>query len=254
MMAAGLCSENFVDRLLNLLARRGFVKRITTQSMPKRHRRHALDVFFRNRTAAFKRRERARRTCDRQFTTMSIDFQVRAELRDLLEHALFDRELHQGGASACDSFAQLFLIGVVRLAKRIALAVVSFAAPHDVKTILEIVFSCDFGMKPEAIEQWRTKFAGCSTETPSRSTLLMPVTATSSSRSTRWSSSRLTSSIYKKPRLARASKPGSKAFRPAKSARSISMVPQTRSSVAPKGSSTTGTEVCFVVISTLALH
>ncbi len=47
--------------------------------------------------------------------------------------------------------------------------------------------------------------------------------------------------MYRKPRLARASSPGSNAFTPAPSARSRSRVPTTRSSVAPSGRSTTGT-------------
>ena len=37
----------------------GFVERVTTQSMTKRHRRHSFHVFFSYRTTAFKRRERA---------------------------------------------------------------------------------------------------------------------------------------------------------------------------------------------------
>ena len=45
---------------------------------------------------------------------------------------------------------------------------------------------------------------------PSRSTMFTPIAAESSSKSTTWSSSRLTSSIYNKPRLAAASTPGSK--------------------------------------------
>ena len=42
------------------------------------------------------------------------------------------------------------------------------------------------------------------------------------------------------PLLAFANKPGSKAFTPSVNAFSISIVPQTRSSVAPKGKSTIG--------------
>ena len=54
-----------------------------------------------------------------------------------------------------------------------------------------------------------TNRAACSTETPSRSTVERPIAAASSSRSTRWSCSRLTSSTYRIPRWARASRPGS---------------------------------------------
>ena len=71
--------------------------------------------------------------------------------------------------------------------------------------------------------------------------MLRPVTATSSSRSIKWSSKRLTSSMYRKPRLARARSPGSKVLTPSFNARSMLIVPHTRSSVAPRGRSTTGT-------------
>ena len=86
-----------------------------------------------------------------------------------------------------------------------------------------------------------TKRAGWRTLRPSRSTTFSPDAATSIRRSTRWSSSRLTSSIYRKPRLAWASRPGSNAFSPRVRARSRSSAPTTRSSVAPSGRSTTGT-------------
>jgi len=61
------------------------------------------------------------------------------------------------------------------------------------------------------------------------------------SKSTKWSSNKLTSSIYKKPRLAWASKPGEKALMPWLKAFSKSRAPTTRSSLAPSGKSTTGT-------------
>ena len=78
---------------------------------------------------------------------------------------------------------------------------------------------------------------------PSRSTVLTPIAAESSSRSTTWSSRRFTSSTYRMPRWASASSPGSNRLRPAVRAVSRSSVPATRSSVAPIGSSTTGTRV-----------
>mmetsp|Transcript_62792 Transcript_62792/g.120905 ORF Transcript_62792/g.120905 Transcript_62792/m.120905 type:complete len:280 (+) Transcript_62792:552-1391(+) len=84
------------------------------------------------------------------------------------------------------------------------------------------------------------KRAGCLTLTPSRSTVFQPLAALSRSTSTIWSSRRFTSSMYKTPRLTRAKMPGSKALPPSSSARSMSMVPVTRSSVAPSGSSTKG--------------
>mmetsp|Transcript_14492 Transcript_14492/g.43809 ORF Transcript_14492/g.43809 Transcript_14492/m.43809 type:complete len:285 (-) Transcript_14492:206-1060(-) len=83
-----------------------------------------------------------------------------------------------------------------------------------------------------------TNLAGWAMETPSRSTVLMPEAALSSTTSTSPSSSRFTSSTYSTPLLALASKPGSKALTPSVSAFSMSMVPHTRSSVAPRGRST----------------
>ena len=85
----------------------------------------------------------------------------------------------------------------------------------------------------------RMKAAGWLTETPSRSTVLTPSAAASSSASTRWSASRLTSSIARMPRWAAASSPGSKRRSPLTIARSRSSVPSSRSSVAPIGSVTT---------------
>src|SRR6056297_398515 len=89
-------------------------------------------------------------------------------------------------------------------------------------------------------EPTSTKRASWRIDSPSRSTALRPDCATSSNRSTMWSSSKLTSSIYRYPRLARASRPGSNAFSPWVRARSISKAPVTRSSVTPRGRSTTG--------------
>mmetsp|Transcript_19820 Transcript_19820/g.51518 ORF Transcript_19820/g.51518 Transcript_19820/m.51518 type:complete len:313 (+) Transcript_19820:3598-4536(+) len=86
----------------------------------------------------------------------------------------------------------------------------------------------------------RMKRAGWLMLIPSRSTVFQPEAAESSSTSTKWSSSRLTSSTYRMPRLAFASRPGSKAFTPSVKAFSMSMVPHTRSSVAPRGKSIMG--------------
>ncbi len=80
--------------------------------------------------------------------------------------------------------------------------------------------------------------AACRTETPSRSTYERPIAAASSSRSTRWSCSRFTSSMYSTPRCAFANSPGSYAFTPSASARSRSSEPTTRSSETPTGNST----------------
>mmetsp|Transcript_40113 Transcript_40113/g.119467 ORF Transcript_40113/g.119467 Transcript_40113/m.119467 type:complete len:222 (-) Transcript_40113:249-914(-) len=100
----------------------------------------------------------------------------------------------------------------------------------------------------------RMKRAGWLMEMPSRSTVFQPDAAESSSTSTRWSSRRLTSSTYRMPRLARASRPGSSARTPSASARSMSMVPHTRSSVAPSGRSTRGVGTVAVGLATPALH
>mmetsp|Transcript_8563 Transcript_8563/g.23186 ORF Transcript_8563/g.23186 Transcript_8563/m.23186 type:complete len:204 (-) Transcript_8563:284-895(-) len=82
--------------------------------------------------------------------------------------------------------------------------------------------------------------AGCTMDTPSRSTVFCPPAAESRTTSTNPSSSRLTSSTYSIPRLALARSPGSYALIPSLSAFSMSMVPQILSSVAPSGSSTSG--------------
>ena len=61
-------------------------KRIAPQTMSQRHRRNSLHVFVSNRSTAFKRSQRTRSAHDRQFATMTIDFKIRAKLRDLLQH------------------------------------------------------------------------------------------------------------------------------------------------------------------------
>mmetsp|Transcript_6204 Transcript_6204/g.20791 ORF Transcript_6204/g.20791 Transcript_6204/m.20791 type:complete len:253 (+) Transcript_6204:1594-2352(+) len=84
----------------------------------------------------------------------------------------------------------------------------------------------------------KMNLAGWQMEMPSRSTVFHPEAAESRSTSTRWSSRRLTSSTYRIPRLALARSPGSNALVPSVRAFSMSMVPHTRSSVAPRGRST----------------
>ena len=84
----------------------------------------------------------------------------------------------------------------------------------------------------------RMKRAGWLKLMPSRSTILTPMAALSSSRSTMWSSSKLISSTYRMPRLALASTPVSKCRSPSWMAFSMSSVPTTRSSVALTGRST----------------
>mmetsp|Transcript_133534 Transcript_133534/g.188674 ORF Transcript_133534/g.188674 Transcript_133534/m.188674 type:complete len:215 (+) Transcript_133534:540-1184(+) len=80
---------------------------------------------------------------------------------------------------------------------------------------------------------------------PSRSTVFQPPAAESNKTSTKWSSNRFTSSTYKIPRFAFAKSPGSNAFFPCVKAFSMSIVPHTRSSVAPKGKSIIGTFLYF---------
>ena len=84
----------------------------------------------------------------------------------------------------------------------------------------------------------RIKRAGWLKDTPSRSMKLRPIAAESSRTSTTWSLSRLTSSMYRMPRWADASKPGSKRRLPSRIAASMSSAPTTASSVALTGSST----------------
>ncbi len=100
------------------------------------------------------------------------------------------------------------------------------------------------------MEPTRTKRAACEWDTPSRPTQLTPEAATSSSTSTTGSGRRLTSSTYRTPPFAAASRPGRNAAAPswgpgpasAPGARTalVSIVPTTVSSVAPSGSSTKG--------------
>src|SRR6267378_2134607 len=86
----------------------------------------------------------------------------------------------------------------------------------------------------------KTNRAASPAETPSRSTVTQPPAAASNRRSTMWSGSRLTSSTYKTPPSARASRPDRNSELPSCNTREISSDPTTRSSVAPRGSSTNG--------------
>ena len=97
-------------------------------------------------------------------------------------------------------------------------------------------------------------FAGCVMEMPSRSTVFHPPAAESRTTSTRESSRRFTSSMYSNPRLALARRPASYAFTPSASARSMSMVPQMRSSVVPRGTSTMGTRMVVASRASPALY
>ena len=86
-----------------------------------------------------------------------------------------------------------------------------------------------------------TNRAACSTETPSRSTVSGPSRRRRAAGRRGGRGSRLTSSTYRSPRWARASRPGSYSATPSRSARSRCSEPITRSSVAPTGSSTSRT-------------
>src|SRR5689334_24133342 len=58
--------KHFIDRLLDLLARRRLIKRVSSQTMPQRHRRDSLHMIIRYSAPAFERRQRTRRAHDRQ--------------------------------------------------------------------------------------------------------------------------------------------------------------------------------------------
>ena len=90
---------------------------------------------------------------------MTIDFEVRTELRDLLRTGRAIGTLFAGCARACDSFAQLLLIGGKRFTKRFAISIVTFATLDDVDTILEIVLVVTSACKSETIEQLRPEFS-----------------------------------------------------------------------------------------------
>ena len=89
---------------------------------------------------------------------MPIDFEIGAELRDLLDQWSRNREFIQTRARSCNAFAQLLLIGGERFAERFAISIVAFTPLDDVDTILKIVLGCDFGVQSEAIEQLRPEF------------------------------------------------------------------------------------------------
>ena len=84
------------------------------------------------------------------------------------------------------------------------------------------------------------KRAACCCEMPSRSTVLMPLAATSSSASTSASGSKLTSSTYSTPLWARATRPGAKRSWPSTSTASTFNVPTNCSRLAASGRVTNG--------------
>jgi hypothetical protein len=108
-------------------------------------------VFVTNSASSFERSQRARRSHDRQLTTMAIDFQVGAELRDLLEHGSIDLHSSQTRSRTRDPFAQLFLIFCERLTEPVTVLVVSVATLDDVNAILQVVFRFYFGVKTKTI-------------------------------------------------------------------------------------------------------
>mmetsp|Transcript_28946 Transcript_28946/g.73420 ORF Transcript_28946/g.73420 Transcript_28946/m.73420 type:complete len:243 (-) Transcript_28946:322-1050(-) len=93
---------------------------------------------------------------------------------------------------------------------------------------------------------------GCLMERPSRSTELTPLSTAVRSKLTRSSWSRLTSSMYRMPRWAFASRPGSKTGRPCSIEAWTSKEPTRRSSVQPRGSSTKGQSMTLVLTSPLS--
>ena len=86
---------------------------------------------------------------------MTIDFEVRTELRDLRRYRSRDRELIQARARSRNALAELLLTGGIRFTERFAISIVAFTTLDDVDTVLEIVFGCDFRMQSEAVEQLR---------------------------------------------------------------------------------------------------
>src|SRR5687768_6164218 len=120
--------------------------------MSQRHGRDFLNVIVGNRSTSLKRGERTRSAHDREFATMSVHFKIRTKLRDLLEHRAFDSYLQKVRASARNSFAELLLIGGKRFVKLVAIAIVAFAALHDVYPILQVVFRFDFCMQAKPIQ------------------------------------------------------------------------------------------------------
>ena len=82
--------------------------------------------------------------------------------------------------------------------------------------------------------------AACCCEMPSRSTVLMPLAATSSSASTSASGSKLTSSTYSTPLWARATRPGARRSWPSTSTASTFNVPTSCSRLAASGRVTNG--------------
>mmetsp|Transcript_64377 Transcript_64377/g.130976 ORF Transcript_64377/g.130976 Transcript_64377/m.130976 type:complete len:267 (+) Transcript_64377:1881-2681(+) len=89
-----------------------------------------------------------------------------------------------------------------------------------------------------------TNRAGWDIVMPSRWMVFTPEAAASSKTSTRWAGKRLTSSMYKIPRLAAARRPGEKTgFPPDFRVAEKSIEPNTRSSVAPIGRSTKGVAI-----------
>jgi hypothetical protein len=83
---------------------------------------------------------------------MTVDFQIRTELRDLFEHTTINVGPRQVCTRACNSFSQLLLVGVIGFTERVSIAIVTFTTLNNVDSILQVVFGDDFGVQTEPIE------------------------------------------------------------------------------------------------------
>src|SRR6185503_16316472 len=84
---------------------------------------------------------------------MTIDFQVRAELRDLLQHGSRNIDLREVRTRTRDSLAQLLLIFSKRLTKRFPISIVTFATLDDIDSILKVVLCFDLNVQAKPIQQ-----------------------------------------------------------------------------------------------------
>ena len=90
---------------------------------------------------------------------MTVDFEIRAELRDLRKYRTVHRDLFQIRTRACDSLSQLLLILGVFLGELFRIAIVRFASLDDLHAVVEIGLRHDFGVQSKTIQQLRPQFA-----------------------------------------------------------------------------------------------
>src|SRR5688572_7665711 len=116
-------------------------------------------MVFVHRATSFKRRECSGSPHDRQLATMTVDFEVRAELRDLRQQRPVNRHLSQTRTRARNSLAQLLLVFHARLAKRFRIAIVRLASLYDVYAIIQISLGDDFRVQSKSVQQLRAQFS-----------------------------------------------------------------------------------------------